>query len=144
MREGQPSLPGAGVRPKIAIVIDDLGGENHLSRELLLLDFPLTLSILPFTTYSKPLAIDAPQKGKEVILHLPMEPHGYPKVKPGEGVLLQEMDEERLLRQLCQGYRIYPQYKRREQSHGVAIDGGPRKIENYFFRFKEAGSLFSR
>ena len=140
--EGQPSPSGAGVRPKIAIVIDDLGGENHLSRELLLLDFPLTLSILPFTTYSKPLAIDAPQKGKEVILHLPMEPHGYPKVKPGEGVLLQEMDEERLLRQLSKDIESIPNIRGVSNHMGSRLMEDPEKLKIIFSDLKRRGLFF--
>src|SRR3972149_4070594 len=57
------------LRPKIAIVIDDLGGENKISHELLHWDIPLTFSILPFALYSKTLAGEAHRRGKEVILH---------------------------------------------------------------------------
>jgi uncharacterized protein len=140
--EGLPSASGAGGRPKIAIVIDDLGGENYLSRELLLLDFPLTVSILPFTTYSKPLAIDAPQKGKEVILHLPMEPHGYPKVKPGEGVLLQEMDEGRLLRQLSKDIESIPNIKGVSNHMGSRLMEDPEKLKIIFSDLKRRGLFF--
>jgi polysaccharide deacetylase 2 family uncharacterized protein YibQ len=140
--EGQPSPSGAGGKPKIAIVIDDLGGENHLSRELLLLDFPLTLAILPFTTYSKPLAIDAHQKEKEVILHLPMEPYGYPKVKPGEGVLLQEMDEERLLRQLSKDIESIPNIRGVSNHMGSRLMEDPEKLKIIFSDLKRRGLFF--
>jgi polysaccharide deacetylase 2 family uncharacterized protein YibQ len=122
-----PSTPSAlktALRPKIAIVIDDLGGENKISQELLRWDLPLTFSILPFTPYSKTLAGEAHRKGKEVILHLPMEPQDYPKVKPGEGTLLQEMDEERLLHQLSKDIEAVPHIK------GVSNHMGSRLMEN--------------
>jgi polysaccharide deacetylase 2 family uncharacterized protein YibQ len=120
----KPSLPRIAVRPKVAIVIDDLGGENQMSQEILHWNVPLTLSILPFTPHSKALAQQAYQRGKEVILHLPMEPHGYPKTKPGEGVLLQEMEEEKLLRQLSMDLEAVPNIK------GVSNHMGSRLMED--------------
>jgi len=104
------SLKG-GRRPRIAIVIDDLGSENQFSQEFLRLDLPLTLSILPFTPYSKSLASRAHKSGKEVLLHLPMEPRGYPKIKPGQGALLEEMDEIGLLLQLSRDIEAVPYIK---------------------------------
>src|SRR4030043_318574 len=114
-----PTLKTA-LRPKIAIVIDDLGGENKISQELLRWDLPITFSILPFTPYSKTLAGEAHRRGKEVILHLPMEPRGYPQIRPGEGVLLEEMDEAKLLRQLSKDIEAVPHIK------GGSNNMGPR------------------
>jgi hypothetical protein len=112
------------LRPRIAIVIDDLGGENKISQELLRWDLPITFSILPFGPYSKTLARKAHLKGKEIILHLPMEPHGYPQTKPGEGVLLEEMDEAKLLHQLSKDIEAVPYIK------GVSNHMGSRLMEN--------------
>jgi polysaccharide deacetylase 2 family uncharacterized protein YibQ len=112
------------LRPRIAIVIDDLGGENKISQELLRWDLPITFSILPFGPYSKTLARKAHRKGKEIILHLPMEPHGYPQTKPGEGVLLEEMDEAKLLHQLSKDIEAVPYIK------GVSNHMGSRLMEN--------------
>ncbi len=140
--EGEPFSPKAGGRSKIAIVIDDLGGENRLSRELLLLDFPLTFSILPFTTYSKSLAIEAPRRGNEVILHLPMEPHGYPQVKPGEGVLLREMDEGALLRQLSRDIDSIPNIKGVSNHMGSRLMEDPERLKIIFSDLKRRGLFF--
>ncbi len=135
-----PTIPGR--RARIALVIDDLGGENHLSRELLLLDSPITFSILPFTTHSKTLAAEAPGRGKEVILHLPMEPHGYPKVKPGEGVLLHEMDAKRLLRQLSEDIDSVPNIKGVSNHMGSRLMEEPEKLKIIFPELKERGLFF--
>jgi len=119
----------AGLRPKIAIVIDDLGGERDISQEFLHWDLPITFSILPFTPYSKTLASEAHQQGKEVILHLPMEPHGYPEIKPGEGVLLSEMDEEKLLRQLSRDIEAVPYIKGVSNHMGSRLMEDPEKMK---------------
>jgi hypothetical protein len=137
-----PSILKKALRPKIAIVIDDLGGENKISRELLRWDFPVTLSILPFTPYSKTLAGEAHRKGKEVILHLPMEPHGYPQIRPGEGVLLEEMDETRLLHQLSKDIEAVPYIKGVNNHMGSRLMESPEKLEIIFSELKRRGLFF--
>lgn len=138
----KPALPKIAVRPKIAIVIDDLGGENEISQEILHWNVPLTLSILPFTPYSKVLAQQAHQRGREVILHLPMEPHGYPKTKPGEGVLLQEMEDEMLLRQLSRDLEAVPNIKGVSNHMGSRLMEDPAKLRIIMKELKRRDLFF--
>ncbi|HUL30378.1 MAG TPA: divergent polysaccharide deacetylase family protein [Thermodesulfobacteriota bacterium] len=137
-----PSSLGMGLHPKIAIVIDDLGGENKISQELLRWDLPVTFSILPFTRYSKTLAGEAHRKGKEIILHLPMEPYGYPQVRPGEGVLLEEMDETNLLRQLSKDIEAVPYITGVNNHMGSRLMEDPEKIKTVFLELKKRGLFF--
>jgi hypothetical protein len=137
-----PSTLKTALRPKIAIVIDDLGGENKISQELLRWDLPITFSILPFTPYSKTLAEKAHRRGKEVILHLPMEPRGYPQIRPGEGVLLEEMDEARLLRQLSKDIEAVPYIKGVSNHMGSRLMENPEKIRIVFSELKRRGFFF--
>ena len=76
---------------KIAIVIDDLGYDRHIAQEFIDLQAPLTLSFLPQAPHAKEMALLAREKGKETLLHLPMEPLGYPRTNPGPGALLLSM-----------------------------------------------------
>lgn len=137
----KPSLKTA-LRAKIAIVIDDLGGENHISQELLRWNLPLTFSILPFAPYSKSLASEAHQKGREVILHLPMEPRGYPRIKPGAGVLLGEMDEVELLRQLSEDIEAVPYIKGVSNHMGSRLTEDPEKMKIILSELKKRGLFF--
>ena len=61
--------------PQVAFLIDDFG-YRMAKRETGFLEtkFPLTISIIPGLTYSAKIASEAEKKGKEIILHLPMEP----------------------------------------------------------------------
>ena len=131
-----------GLHPKIAIVIDDLGGENKISQELLRWDLPVTFSILPFTPYSKTLAGEAHRKGREIILHLPMEPRGYPQVRPGEGVLLEEMDETNLLRQLSKDIEAVPYINGVSNHMGSRLMEDPEKIKIVLSELKRRGLFF--
>jgi polysaccharide deacetylase 2 family uncharacterized protein YibQ len=140
-----PSTPPtlkAAFRPKLAIVIDDLGSKDKISQELLRWDVPITFAILPFTPFSKRLAAEAHRKGKEVILHLPMEPQGYPQIRPGEGVLLREMDEARLLRQLSKDIEAVPYIKGVSSHMGSRFMEDAEKIRIVFSELKRRGLFF--
>lgn len=79
-------------RASIAIVIDDLGyGDERLAQEFLALDYPLAFSVLPGYPKSKAAAEAVLAKGKELLLHLPMEPHGYPGINPGKDPILVDL-----------------------------------------------------
>jgi hypothetical protein len=140
-----PSKPltlKTALRPKIAIVIDDLGDKEKISQELLRWDFPITFAILPFTPFSKRLAGEAHRKGKEVILHLPMEPQGYPQIRPGEGVLLREMDAGRLLRQLSKDIEAVPYITGVSNHMGSRLMEDPEKMKIVFSELKRRGLFF--
>lgn len=63
---------------KIALIIDDFGYSKGKTVEFTLrnLNIPLTVSIIPGTPYAKAIAEEAHHDGKEVMVHLPMEPKG--------------------------------------------------------------------
>jgi len=86
--------------PRIAIVVDDLGQDRRIAEELLSLNAPLTFSILPLQTHSRRIAKTAHAEGREVILHLPLEPRGFPLKDPGTGALFVAMGDKELVRQL--------------------------------------------
>jgi hypothetical protein len=137
-----PSTLKAVFHPKIAIVIDDLGSKDKISQELLRWNLPITFAILPFTPYSKRLAREAHRQGKEVILHLPMEPRGYPQIRPGEGVLLGEMEEGRLLRQLSKDIEAVPYIRGVSNHMGSRLMEDPEKIKVIFSELKRRGLFF--
>jgi polysaccharide deacetylase 2 family uncharacterized protein YibQ len=59
-------------RPKLAIVIDDLGNDRAQADALFRLSYSLTLSVLPHEANSGEIAEEAHRRGYEVMLHLPM------------------------------------------------------------------------
>lgn len=59
---------------KIALIIDDFGyHDDGVAEEFLKFDHKLTVSIIPGLKASKKIAQKAVQKGKEIMIHLPME-----------------------------------------------------------------------
>ena len=61
-------------KPLLSIVIDDIGYAKENALGFIELGIPLTFGVLPGGPYSKELAQRARQVGKEVIVHLPLEP----------------------------------------------------------------------
>ncbi|MCJ7547914.1 MAG: divergent polysaccharide deacetylase family protein, partial [Deltaproteobacteria bacterium] len=115
-------------RPRLAIVVDDLGTDKRVAEELLRLDAPITFSILPFQPHSRRIAQKAHAQGKEVILHLPLEPRGFPLKDPGKGALFVAMSERELLRQLRKDLDAVPfivgvnnHMGSRFMEHGVSV-----------------------
>lgn len=67
-----PSNSNAG--GKLAIVIDDFGQDRNGVKEMMSIQRHLTFAVMPFLPYSQTDAIEAHEKGFEIIVHLPMEP----------------------------------------------------------------------
>ncbi len=76
----------AGARPpvvleeeekaRVAIVIDDMGYRLDRAQAFLDLPWSITFSILPFTDQAQEIAYLAHRRGREVVLHLPMDANG--------------------------------------------------------------------
>ena len=59
--------------PRIAIIIDDLGYQMALGHRAVALPGPVVCAILPGTPRAVQLAMAARERGKEVLLHLPLQ-----------------------------------------------------------------------
>jgi hypothetical protein len=100
---------GATKQEKMAaIVIDDLGLDLKMARKFCELEIPVTLAILPYQRHSRRVAREALRHGKEVILHLPMQPRDFPSVNPGTGALLLSMDREQIQAEVAQQLDALP------------------------------------
>lgn len=84
-------------KAKIALLIDDFGYSKGGVVDVFLedLDIPLTISVIPGTPQAKFVAEQANKNGKEVIIHLPMQPKG--KFNPDyKWIILDTMSEEEI------------------------------------------------
>jgi hypothetical protein len=62
--------------PRLAIILDDLGGDRAAADAIFALGYPLTISILPDQLHATEIAQQAQRRGFQVLLHLPMESVG--------------------------------------------------------------------
>lgn len=65
---------GGAAGSVVAVVIDDFGNRMKGTDEMLRLPIPITAAVMPFLPTSRADAEAAHAKGREVIVHLPMEP----------------------------------------------------------------------
>ncbi len=83
--------------PKFALVIDDLGyAAPELVTRLCAQPVAFSAAVLPYQEHTKESANIAFEKGKEVMLHLPMEPIGYPKADPGPEAVMFNLGEKEI------------------------------------------------
>lgn len=87
-QDAAATSPGRPQRPRIAIVIDDLGNATAGTEEMTALDFPLTFAVMPALRSSGADAELAFGRGHEVILHMPMEPLSMRPEWAGPGMIL--------------------------------------------------------
>jgi len=71
-----------------------------------------------------------------------MEPHGYPEIRPGKGVLLLEMDETKLLQQLSKDIEAIPYIKGVSNHMGSRLMEDPEKLKVVFSELKRRGLFF--
>lgn len=127
---------------KVAIVIDDFGYDGRLARRFLQIDASLSFSVLPNGTFSKSIARRVLQAGRELLLHLPMEPKGYPEVNPGIGALLTEMTDREIVTALRRNLDALPSVKGVNNHMGSEFCENKEKLRPVMRELKNRGLFF--
>lgn len=123
----QPSpVARALASAKIAIVIDDLGNDREALERIARWPFPVAGAVLPGLPDSADAARRLAASGKEVLLHLPMEPDGYPRVRPGPGVVLRSDSDEKIARTVSEDLDSVPGAVGVNNHMGSAATADPR------------------
>lgn len=94
-----PPAPALPTGPLLTIIMDDLGRSTNTAKALLLMAQPVTFAILPDEPQAAHVAEMAHAAGREVMLHVPMEPQGYPAVNPGRDALFVKQSDAEIRRQ---------------------------------------------
>ena len=137
--EKPSTVPG---RPKVAIIIDDLGYDHNMAAKFISLDAALTFAVLPHSPFQKKIADLAHAKGKQTMLHLPMEPNKYPSVNPGPGTLLSTMPPDELIAQLEENLDAVPHIKGVNNHMGSKFTTGSDQMNQVFSVLKQRGLFF--
>jgi polysaccharide deacetylase 2 family uncharacterized protein YibQ len=98
----QPQEPAPPL-PRLALVIDDLGyTQPELVTRLCSLPVSFSVAVLPYQEHTRESAEIAHRLGKEIMLHLPMEPIGYPGPgrDPGPNAILFNLPEPEIRRRV--------------------------------------------
>ncbi len=99
--------PPAVNKPRLALIIDDIGFTKKYADKIIDLDLNLTFSILPSGPHAKNLSQKIFQKNREILLHQPMEATDKKWALGPNGMLL-SMSKSQLIRTLNSSIKAVP------------------------------------
>lgn len=118
-RVGAPDITAVpkGGKPRIALVIDDVGWNREIVREIERINQPFTLALLPEAQYSREI-FDSVKNNftMDVILHLPLEPEP-PAQSFDKGLLSTDMGKAEIIEQFNKNIEYYYPYIKGLNSH---------------------------
>lgn len=138
----KPVSPEKKRLPQVAIIIDDLGYDKKIARDLIKLSPRLTLSILPHSPFQNRIVKLSKKNGIETMLHLPMEPLEYPNVDPGPGTLLTTMTPDELIQQLKKNLNAVPNVKGVNNHMGSRMTAESSQLYQIFSVLKKKNLYF--
>ncbi|MDC0336523.1 divergent polysaccharide deacetylase family protein, partial [Pseudodesulfovibrio sp.] len=95
--------------PKLAIVIDDIGENMKVLKGLVGLNFPVTLAVWPNASNTRASVELIAQKKRDLIIHFPMEPQGYPTYNPGDDALFVSMTADEIKQRVAENVSKIPE-----------------------------------
>jgi polysaccharide deacetylase 2 family uncharacterized protein YibQ len=124
---------------KLAIVVDDAGYNLTKLRSLLKFPGKLTVAVLPKVLYSTRSAELIHAAGKEVLLHLPMQPEGTED--PGPGVVTIDQDQVQIRSTLQDDLATVP-YAAGINNHMGSLATQDKAVMQAVFAYCEEHNLF--
>jgi hypothetical protein len=100
----------------VAIIVDDMGSSVEEVNELMAIKLPLTFSIIPGLAKGKEVARAAHANGYLVMIHMPMEPQGFPKQRMEQNGLLLSQSEAEIEKRLS-GFMLAVPYAAGANNH---------------------------
>ena len=95
--------------PAISIIIDDIGYRIHDDLRAIAIPGPLAYAIMPLSPYAQKMSHLVTNKGKQVLLHLPMESVTQEKNRLlGPGALMLDMNKAQFMRTLNTDLKSLP------------------------------------
>jgi polysaccharide deacetylase 2 family uncharacterized protein YibQ len=128
------------VKPRVAIIIDDLGPNKNVAEEVISLKAPLTFSILPHQTYSAWIAEEGRRAGRDVIAHIPMETEK--SFRLGEGGLYTWMTDKEIYETLNKDISSIPHAIGVSNHMGSAFTQDDRAMQTLIVELKKKKLFF--
>ncbi len=139
-RQARPAVTDR--RPALAIIMDDLGRSLPVARELIATGLPVTFSVLPNTRHAAETATLAHRYGREVMIHLPMEPLGYPAADPGRDALMVALSDQELRRRFLHYMEVVPYAVGGNNHMGSRFTADARGMQVVLKQMRQEGLFF--
>ena len=126
----------------VAIVVDDMGSSLKEVQELVAIGQPLTFAIIPGLARSRSVAEYAHSHGRDVILHMPMQPQGYPNQRVEGNALLLDQSAEEIASRLQGYFREVPYIVGANNHMGSSFTEHEEQMGVVMAALKEKGLFF--
>jgi hypothetical protein len=141
-RQEAAPAPTGRTAPRVAIVIDDLGDSLETAKRVLALEPAVTVAVIPFRAASSAVAAAAVAGGREVILHLPLEPEQHAAMNGGSGFLRTSMQPDAIEQQLERDLRAVPYIVGVNGHMGSRFTSDARAMQALLGALRERGLFF--
>lgn len=125
---------------KIAIIIDDMGNKHQRGIDMINLPGQLTYSFLPHTPFAQKLANLTHTRGKDVMLHMPMQP--YSNLRLGPGGLTVSLDEDAFRQRVEKNLNAVPHIVGVNNHMGSRLTQDKRSMQLVMQGIREIPHLF--
>jgi polysaccharide deacetylase 2 family uncharacterized protein YibQ len=126
-------------RPRIVLIIDDLGFEGQPLDRVMSLDPNVNCAILPNSTRAAEFAEKLHARGYEILCHLPMEPRG--SEAPGRNAILTSMSDDEIAKATRENVDAVP-YARGVNNHMGSLATSDRRVMASVMRAMPKGMYF--
>lgn len=128
-------------KPKIAIIIDDVGLDQEASKRLAAFEDTLTLAFLPYAEDLRPQTIAAKKAGHELMVHMPMQSHRS-SADPGDNALLADLSYDEFTKRINWNLSQFEGFVGINNHMGSLITEDPALMVRVMARLRNEGLLF--
>jgi polysaccharide deacetylase 2 family uncharacterized protein YibQ len=128
-------------KPRIAIVIDDLGLDRNRTAEMIKLQSPITMSFMSYAGELDTQTKRAKRAGHELMMHIPMEPISS-NINAGPGALKSSMTDEELKWQLSETLSSFDGYVGVNNHMGSKFTSNRHAMDVVIGELNKKGLLF--
>ena len=128
--------------PRMAVVIDDVGENYGVLKGLAGLELPLTFAVWPNASHTRECVDLISKTHHDLLVHFPMEPMGYPKVKPGRDALFVSMNDEQIRQRIEENLGRIPEAIGVNNHMGSRFTSDEPRMEVALAEFKRHGLFF--
>ncbi|MGQ9499608.1 MAG: divergent polysaccharide deacetylase family protein [Dissulfurimicrobium sp.] len=125
----------------LAILIDDMGYDMEIDNALLAIDAPISFAFLPGAPHTEKLAERAFKMGRDVLVHLPLEPLNS-DIDPGPGALRLSMSPDVMLATLKKDLNVVPHAKGVNNHMGSRFTADRKAMEFILKEIRSRGLFF--
>jgi polysaccharide deacetylase 2 family uncharacterized protein YibQ len=136
-------VPSLEPKPQVALIMDDMGYSLDAIYDLLSIQKPITVAILPYSPLGRETAQLAHQNGFEILLHLPLESINYEGENNSiQGLIHSNMSVQQVIEILDQDLEQVPYISGVNNHMGSKITPNDSMMHTILQRLKERNLFF--